>query len=380
MKTVLRNGRALSGLCLGTASMGSEGLSGAPLQKAFAILDTYYAMGGRFLDTANVYGRWGVDHTNASEKCIGMWLADRGIADMTITSKCCHYLPEAHDTPRVNRECALADLEESRRSLGLDTIPIYLLHRDDRTRDIRYIVDFCVEMVDSGKIGAFGFSNYRLDRVRTAIDYLGADRKRVFAGLSNEWSLAMEGAEDYCPPDGMEPVTAELARYCADAELLILPFSAVAHGWFDKLTRDGVTVGADGRRGRSVCRHRVLQARMDDSGERAQLPSPAIPPRRDRLLHDRPVRGISCGKTTAGDPDCQCIATGAACGIRSGNGTGSHRCRTRHVADRIRTRGQDPLFSLLKNADHGLFCVRQRMIRVFFTIRCGCRSDGPRQA
>lgn len=247
MKTVLRNGRALSGLCLGTASMGSEGLSGAPLQKAFAILDTYYAMGGRFLDTANVYGRWGVDHTNASEKCIGMWLADRGIADMTITSKCCHYLPEAHDTPRVNRECAFADLEESRRSLGLDTIPIYLLHRDDRSRDIRYIVDFCVEMVDSGKIGAFGFSNYRLDRVRTAIDYLGADRKRVFAGLSNEWSLAMEGAEDYCPPDGMEPVTAELARYCADAELLILPFSAVAHGWFDKLARDGVTVGADGR-------------------------------------------------------------------------------------------------------------------------------------
>ena len=60
MKTVLRNGCALSGLCLGTASMGSEGLSGAPLQKAFAILDTYYAMGGRFLDTANVYGRWGV--------------------------------------------------------------------------------------------------------------------------------------------------------------------------------------------------------------------------------------------------------------------------------------------------------------------------------
>ena len=113
MKTVLHNGRTLSGLCLGTASMGSEGLSGASLQKAFAILDTYYEMGGRFLDTANVYGRWGVDHTNASEKCIGLWLSDRGITDMTITSKCCHYLPEAHDTSRVDRDSALADLAES---------------------------------------------------------------------------------------------------------------------------------------------------------------------------------------------------------------------------------------------------------------------------
>lgn len=247
MKTVLHNGRTLSGLCLGTASMGSEGLSGAPLQKAFAILDTYYEMGGRFLDTANVYGRWGVDHTNASEKCIGLWLSDRGITDMTITSKCCHYLPEAHDTSRVDRDSALADLAESRRSLGMEQIPIYLLHRDNRERDIRYIVDFCVEMVDSGKIGAFGFSNYRLDRVQAAIDYLGADRKRYFAGLSNEWSLAMESAGAYDPPDGMEPVTKPLARYCAEEDILILPFSAVAHGWFDKLTRDGVTIGADGR-------------------------------------------------------------------------------------------------------------------------------------
>lgn len=250
MKTILHNGMALSKLCLGTASMGSNGLSGAPLASAFKILDTYYDMGGRFLDTANVYGRWGVDHTNASEKCIGMWLADRGITDMTITSKCCHYLPEAHDVSRVNKECALYDLDESRRALGIDKIPIYLLHRDNRNTDIRRIVDFCTEMVDSGKIGKFGLSNYRLDRVKEALDYLGADRERYFAGLSNEWSLAMEGAYDdtgYAPPDGMEAINKQLAEYCAKDNILITPFSAAAHGFFDKLARDGVTLGEDGR-------------------------------------------------------------------------------------------------------------------------------------
>ena len=45
----------------------------------------------------------------------------------------------------------------------------------------------------------------------------------------------------------MEPVTESLVRYCADADILILPFSAVAHGWFDKLARDGVTVDENGR-------------------------------------------------------------------------------------------------------------------------------------
>lgn len=247
MKTIRHNDKNYSIFCLGTASMGAEGLSGAPLDKAYAILDRYYEMGGRFLDTANVYGRWGVDHTNASEKCIGKWLKDRRVTDMTITSKCCHYLPEAHDVSRVNRACAFVDLDESRAALGMDTIPIYLLHRDNRTCDIRRIVDFCVEMVDTGKIGAFGFSNFRLNRVQTAIEYLGKEYRRYFAGLSNEWSLAMEGADNYQPPDGMEPVTEDLARFCEEKDILLLPFSAVAHGWFDKLERNGVSVDITGR-------------------------------------------------------------------------------------------------------------------------------------
>ena len=66
--------KAFSRICLGTAGFGNAGLTGEPLEQAFAILDAYYAMGGRFLDTANVYGRWGADRTNASERVLGQWL------------------------------------------------------------------------------------------------------------------------------------------------------------------------------------------------------------------------------------------------------------------------------------------------------------------
>lgn len=229
----------LSKLCLGTASMGNEGLTGAPVEKAFAILDTYYAMGGRFLDTANVYGRWGVDRTNASEQVIGRWLKERKITDMTVTTKACHYMPEAHDVSRVTEADMEADIEESRRSLGLDTLQICLLHRDNENTDIRTITDFCVKQVQAGKVIRFGFSNYRAERVKTAIEYMGSSWQDYFVGVSNEWSLAMENAEGYNPPDGMVAVDEDLRVLSAEKSFGIIPFSSVAHGYFAKLQQCG---------------------------------------------------------------------------------------------------------------------------------------------
>ena len=248
--------RPLSCLCLGTASMGSAGLTGEPLDRAFAILDTYYAMGGRFLDTANVYGRWGVDRTNASEIVIGLWRKSRQITDMVITTKACHYMPDAPQVSRVTGVDMERDIEESRLSLGMDKLDICLLHRDNEETDIRTIVEFCVHQVDAGKVTRFGFSNYRMERVQTAIAYMGDDWQKYFAGVSNEWSLAMENAEGYNPPDGMQPVDHALRQLAAEKGFGIFPFSSAAHGFFAKLQmcgagyENGIWSGTEGFRGR----------------------------------------------------------------------------------------------------------------------------------
>ncbi len=231
--------KPLSCLCLGTASMGESGLTGEPLDKAFAILDAYYAMGGRFLDTANVYGRWGVDITNASEIVLGKWLKERHIGDMVVTTKACHYMLEAHDISRVTKVDMDRDVEDSRQSLGMDTLDICLLHRDNESVDIRTIVDFCVAQVHAGHVTRFGFSNYRATRVVDAIRYMGDDWDRYFVGVSNEWSLAMAGATDYNPPDGMVPVDEALTAAQSTYDFGIIPFSSVAHGFFAKLVSCG---------------------------------------------------------------------------------------------------------------------------------------------
>ncbi|MGN1345485.1 MAG: aldo/keto reductase [Eubacteriales bacterium] len=241
----------LSRICLGTASMGGNGLTGEPLERAFVLLDTYYALGGRFLDTANVYGRWGADHTNASEKVIGRWLKERRISDMTVTTKACHYALETPSVSRVDRASLLCDVEESRAALGLDRLHLLLLHRDNEETDIRTIVDFCVPLVDEGKVVRFGFSNFRADRVKAALAYLGADWNRYFAGVSNEWSLAMDGVEGYAPGSGMVAADDALRSVQAEYGFPLFPYSSLAHGFFAKLKRcgavyDGVWRNTDG--------------------------------------------------------------------------------------------------------------------------------------
>lgn len=251
----MQNRKILSRVCLGTAALGADGLCGEPLERAFAILDAYYAIGGRFLDTANVYGRWGIDHTNASERVIGLWLRERSVSDVTVMTKACHYLPSAPAVSRVDERSMRDDLDESRTSLGLDRLDICLLHRDNPELDIRTIVDFCVRLVDEGKLERFGFSNFRAERVSAALEYLG-ERRNCFFGVSNEQSLAMDGVSGYYPPDGMAPIDGELRELSLKYGFTLLPYSSLAHGFFAKLHdcgavySDGIWSGTEAFRGR----------------------------------------------------------------------------------------------------------------------------------
>ena len=234
----------LSAVCYGCGRLGGD----YDDERSFALLDAYYAMGGRFLDTANCYGRWTASGMNESERCIGAWLRSRQVTDMVVTSKCCHYAFDAHDVSRVNRACAEADLEDSRRTLGLDTIPIYLTHRDDPSVDIRVIVDFLADMMKSGRVTRFGLSNYRTDRIRAAIDYLGEGWRDWMVAASNEWSLheeclAMDRGGELPKGDGIVATSRDLWELHRETGLPLFSFSAAAGGFYEKLAAGRVQAG-----------------------------------------------------------------------------------------------------------------------------------------
>lgn len=71
----------VSPLALGGISIGS---SWAELfgqnEDPFKLLDEYFALGGNFIDTANVY------NSEASERLIGEWMEKRGVRDQMVVA------------------------------------------------------------------------------------------------------------------------------------------------------------------------------------------------------------------------------------------------------------------------------------------------------
>jgi len=221
----------LSSLCFGTAQFGVS----ISEETAFALMDDFVRMGGNFLDTANVYARWTPSGENLGEQIIGRWLRSRGVKDVIVATKGCHFAPKEPSVSRVNEQCAREDAESSLRALGLEVLPLYWLHRDDETKPIEEIVEFCEQLKREGKILRYGLSNYSADRIAGALAY--ADRmgyERIFA-VSNEWSLAEEHAPAFVSPSGMKLMDgAEYALHLRE-NLPVIPFTAAAHGYFARL-------------------------------------------------------------------------------------------------------------------------------------------------
>src|SRR5689334_17711560 len=65
---------ALGGISLGNAWSSKFGKN----EDSFALLDTYFSLGGNFIDTANTY------NMGESEERIGEWLESRGVRDQVV--------------------------------------------------------------------------------------------------------------------------------------------------------------------------------------------------------------------------------------------------------------------------------------------------------
>ena len=153
-------------LILGTANLG---LGEGGRDNAFAILDTYFELGGAVIDTASVYSDWVPGELQRSETIIGEWMQARGNRDhLRIVTKGAHPPLVEPKTPRLDRASIRADVELSLRKLQTDRIDLWFLHRDDPTRPAAEIIGTLDELVAEGKIAAIGCSNWTLPRIREA--------------------------------------------------------------------------------------------------------------------------------------------------------------------------------------------------------------------
>ena len=186
-----RSGLRVSPLCLGAMTFGTDWGWGAPRETVFALLDSYVAAGGNFVDTADLY-------TNGtSERLIGEWFAERQNRDRMVLATKYTFAGKPGD-PNAggnSRKALRAALEASLKRLGTDYIDLYWLHCWDTVTPVEEVVRALDEVVNAGLVRYVGFSDtpaWYAARAWTLADL--RDREKICA-LQLEYSLVERNIE-----------------------------------------------------------------------------------------------------------------------------------------------------------------------------------------
>lgn len=227
--TVVGIDKPVSRLVQGTIMVREDDLPGS-----FALLDAVYEQGCTAFDTARHYG-------SGNEAVVGGWIRERGIEDRVfLIGKGAHHSPERR---RVTPDDIAADLDESLRQLGLETIDLYLLHRDDPDVPVGPIVAALDGHRRAGKIRAFGGSNWSVARIAEANAYAAAHGLVPFAASSPQFSLAEQVDEPWPGCVSISGPAGEAARTWYRAQgMPIFAWSSLAGGFL----AGGLTLEDDG--------------------------------------------------------------------------------------------------------------------------------------
>jgi len=236
-----RTGLSVSELAFGTWRFGRETAAGnleTDRETAFDLLDTYESAGGRFVDTADVYGG------GKSERWIGSWLQERDREEFVVASKV--YWPTREDDPNargLNRKHLRRQVDSVLDRLGTDYLDVLYIHRWDDDTPARELMRTLSGFVDDGRV-----------------HYLGASTLRP-----NAWKIAR--ANELAEQQGWEPFTVTQPRYnlvdreiegeymefCREQGLGIVPWSPLAQGFltgkYDReagLTADSTASDSEG--------------------------------------------------------------------------------------------------------------------------------------
>jgi aryl-alcohol dehydrogenase-like predicted oxidoreductase len=153
-------------------------------ERAYELLDAYEEAGGRYVDTADVYGG------GKAEEWIGNWLDDRDRERYTVASKIYWQIREGDPNSRGNnRKNVRHRVDAILDRLDTDYLDVLYIHRWDDQTSARELMKTLNGLVESGKV-----------------NYLGASTLRP-----NAWKVAR--ANEIAANEGWEPFTVVQPRY-----------------------------------------------------------------------------------------------------------------------------------------------------------------------
>lgn len=219
------SGAVVTSYCLGTMTFGSE----ADEATSHRLLDDYFAAGGNFIDTADVYSN------GASEEIIGRWLKTRpGEAGTAVVATKGRFpVVGGPNNIGLSRRHLAAALEDSLRRLGVEHVDLYQMHAWDALTPLEETLRFLDDAISAGKIAYYGFSNFLGWHVTKAVHVARANHWAPPVTLQPQYNLLVREIES------------EIVPACADAGIGLLPWSPLGGGWLaGKYKRDTMPTGA----------------------------------------------------------------------------------------------------------------------------------------
>lgn len=189
-----RSGLKVTELCLGTMTLAGQ----ADETTSFAILDTAYEGGIRFIDTADCYPvPLRLETAGRSEELIGRWLRERRTRDQVVLATKAYFAMGPLPLHRGNSRRHLRDAcEASLRRLGTDRIDIYFCHGWDETVPLEETLRALEDLRRAGKILYTGLSNARAHEVAATLVEASRLDLQGFDGLQPRYSVLQREAEE----------------------------------------------------------------------------------------------------------------------------------------------------------------------------------------
>ncbi len=213
---------------------GTMWMKSSDLDAAFAAMDAFLAAGGNCFDTAHIYG------LGDNERTVGQWIHSRGVRDeIVILGKGAHHSP---DRKRVTPFDIQSDIHDSLARFKIDHIDLYLLHRDDPTQTVGPLVETLHAAREAGQIGAYGGSNWSVERLREANEYAAAHGLTPFVVSSPQFSLAEQQVSPWIDCESLSGTAGESARaWCRQNGVTLFVWSSLAGGFFSgRFRRDNL--------------------------------------------------------------------------------------------------------------------------------------------
>jgi aryl-alcohol dehydrogenase-like predicted oxidoreductase len=195
-------------------------------RRSFAVLDSYVAAGGNFIDTADSYGRRGPSGAGESERIIGRWIAARGNREqLVIATK----VGMSSDLPGLSRATIRRGIEGSLQRLGIDTVDLYYAHKDDTDTPLQETLGAFGELIEEGRIRHAAASNYSAERLGEALRIGEGAGMASYVALQPHYNLVERGEYE-----------GELRAVCERDGLACMPYFGLARGFLTgKYRREG---------------------------------------------------------------------------------------------------------------------------------------------